>query len=59
MLGRTGQRLNGGAHGLVGRAQDINSINLQVIDDTDGPRDPGVGNELFINGFAELGRELL
>jgi hypothetical protein len=37
MFGRTHQRVNGGAHRLVRRAQDVDPIDLEVIDHADRP----------------------
>ena len=39
VFGRRGERGDGGAHRLVGGAQNIDAIDLERIDDADGPRD--------------------
>ena len=54
MVGPHAQRLNGGAHRLVGGAQDIDRIDLDRIDDPNGPRDRIVRGQLPINFLAFL-----
>jgi hypothetical protein len=52
------QRGDGGAHRLVRRAQDIDRIDLDRIDNSDRPRNRGVRRQFVINLFATLGEKL-
>jgi hypothetical protein len=54
-----GKRCERGAHGLVGGAQDIDRVDLHRIDDSDGPDDRAIGDEIVINFFAFLREQLL
>lgn len=59
MVGPEVQGGEGGPHRLVGRAQDIDGIDLRGIDHSDGPRDRGVVDQFMVNFFAAVGEELL
>lgn len=49
---------DGRAHRLVGRAQDVDRVDLDRIDDADRPRDGGVRDEFAINFLALLRQKL-
>ena len=46
------QRFNRKAHRAVAGAQDVNPVDLNRIDDADGPSDFGIRNQLAIDFFA-------
>ena len=46
------QRFNREAHRTVARAQDVNPVDLNRIDNADGPSDFGIRNQLAIDFFA-------
>jgi len=46
------QCFNGEAHRTVARPQDVNPVDLNRIDNADGPSDFGIRNQLAINFFA-------
>ncbi len=48
-----------GPHRLVGRAQDIDRVDLERIDDSDGPGDGVVRDELAVDLFAFFREKLL
>ncbi len=52
VIGRDGERGNGGAHCFVGGAQNIDSVDLDGIDNTDRPADLGITDQFTINFFA-------
>jgi hypothetical protein len=52
------QRFNGEAHRSVTCAEDVNPVDLNRIDDADGPSDFGIGNQLAIDLLAQFRREL-
>jgi hypothetical protein len=52
------QSFDRSAHRLVRRAQNVDSVNLDVIDDADCPDDFGVSRKIDINLLAQLWREL-
>ena len=54
MVGPHAQRIDGGAHRLVGGAQDIDGVDLDRIDDPDAPRDRIVRGQVAINFLAFL-----
>ena len=58
VLGRRAQRGDGDAHGLVRRAQDVDAIDFERIDNADGPEDIGVAHKFGINFLAQVGEEL-
>lgn len=58
MLRRGDERGDRVAHGPVGRAQDIDSIDLEVIDHANGPRDFAVAGKIDINFLAQFRGEL-
>jgi hypothetical protein len=58
VLGLGGQGFEGGAHRLVGRAQDIDRVDLHRIDHADRPEKGGVREEILVNFLAFLGEEL-
>jgi hypothetical protein len=43
----------------VGRSENVNRVDLNGIDDADGPRDRVVGGEIVVNFFAFLRQQLL
>lgn len=55
---RKGERRERRAHGAVGRTQNVDPVDLDVIDNADGPRDFAVADKIDINFFAKFGREL-
>ena len=59
MVGPEIQTADGGTHRRVSGAQDIDRVNLHGVDNTDGPRDRLVVNELAVDFFAAFGEELL
>ena len=58
MIRGRSNRLDCEAHRLVSGAQDVDLIDFHVIDHADRPGDFSVNNQLPVNRFAELGREL-
>jgi len=52
------QRFNREPHRTMTRAQDVNPVDLKRIDNTDGPPDFGIRNQLAINFFAQFRPEL-
>jgi len=58
VIGRRTEGGNSGAHRFVGRAQNVDSIYLKVIDDADRPNDLGIAREIEINFFAQFRRKL-
>ena len=52
VLRRAGERCNRLAHRSVGRAQNIDSVDLHGIDNTDRPTEVGVRDQLVINFLA-------
>lgn len=59
VLGRWQERAQGEAHGFVGGAKDVDGVDLDGIDDADGPHDGGVGDEFAVNFLTPLGQKLL
>jgi hypothetical protein len=59
MLGLHGESVDRCAHRFVSRAQNIDRVDLDGIDDADRPRDRSVPNEIVVNFFALLRQELL
>ena len=58
MVGRDSQPFNRHSHGPMRGAQDIDSINLHMIDNADGPGDFDVAGKIDINLLAQFRREL-
>ena len=58
MFGRNGERCNGLAHRSVRGAQNIDSVDLDGVDNADRPTEVGVRDQLVMNFFAYLRREL-
>ena len=54
-----GERIDGGAHRLMSRAQNIDRVDLHGIDNADRPRDRGIREEIVVNLFALLRQKLL
>ena len=52
VIRRFEQRFNREAHRTVARAQNVNPIDLNRIDNSDRPSDVGIRNELAIDFFA-------
>jgi hypothetical protein len=59
VVGRAGEPCNGLAHRSVSGAQNIDSVDLDRIDNTDRPTEVGVRDQLVINFLAQVRRELL
>jgi hypothetical protein len=59
MIGLEAQGFKGDAHRLVRRAQDIDRVDLNRIDNSDRPRDRAVADQFVIDFFAPLGEKLL
>jgi hypothetical protein len=59
MVGRAGERCNGLAHRSVCGAQNIDAVDFYRIDNTDGPTEVGVRNQVVINFVAHVRRKLL
>jgi hypothetical protein len=55
MVGLHAQRTDGGAHRLVGGAQDVDRIDLDRIHNPDGPGDRIVRGQVAVNFFAPFG----
>ena len=53
-----GEGGDGRAHRLVGRAQDVDGVDLNRIDDADRPCDPAVRDEIAIDFFPLLRQQL-
>jgi hypothetical protein len=52
VIGRLDQRFDRQAHGAVARAQNVDSINLDGIDNTDTPSDFGIADQFAIDFLA-------
>ena len=52
VVGRFEQRFNREAHRTVARAQNVNPVDLNRIDNSDGPSDIRIRNEFAIDFFA-------
>ncbi len=59
VIGWDRERGNGGAHRFVRRAQNIDPINLDGIDNSNRPTQVGISDQIVINFFAQFRRELL
>lgn len=59
VIGLRAERGNGSTHRFVGRAQNVDFINLRGIDNADGPDDRAVPRDLAVDFFAPLGEKLL
>jgi hypothetical protein len=58
VLGRAGERCDGLAHRSVRGPQNINAVDFLGIDNTNRPTEVGVRDQLVINFFAQVRREL-
>ena len=58
MVGLETQGCGGDAHRFVRRAQDIDRVDLNRIDNSDRPRDRTVPDQLVVDFLAPLGEEL-
>ena len=58
VIRRNRERRDCGAHCLVCRAQNIDPINLDGIDNANRPAEFGISNQVVINSFAYFWREL-
>ena len=58
VVGRFDQGFDRQAHGAVARAQDIDPIDLDGINNTDSPSDFGLRDEFAIDFLAQFRREL-
>ena len=54
-----GEAGDGDSHRLVGRAQDVDRIDLDRVDNADRPRDRIVREEIVVNLLAFLRQQLL
>ena len=59
MVGAESQGFEGDAHRFVRRAQDIDRVDLNGIDNSDRPRDRAVADQFVIDLFTPLGKKLL
>ena len=59
VIGRRNKRSNGRAHCLMGRAQDVDPVDFNMIDYADCPKHLGVARKIDINFFSQLRGELL
>ena len=59
VFGLSNERRERRAHRLVRRAQNIDPVDLDGINDADCPSDRRIADELVINFLTQLGRELL
>lgn len=59
MIGRYREAGDRDPHRLVRCAQDVNSVDLQVIDSADCPDDLGMRGEVMVNLSAQVGGKLL
>jgi hypothetical protein len=58
VVGRFDQGFDRQAHGAVARAQNVDPIDLDGINNTDSPSDFGIRDEFAIDLFAQFRREL-
>jgi hypothetical protein len=58
VVGRFDQGFDRQAHGAVARAQNVDPIDLDRINNTDSPSDFGIRDQLAIDLFAQFRREL-
>jgi hypothetical protein len=58
VLWRFDERFNRQAHGAVARAQNVDAIDLDGINNTDSPSDFGSGDEFAVDFLAQFRREL-
>jgi hypothetical protein len=58
MAGLEAERLDGGTHRLVSGAENIDRINLERIDDSNGPGDCLVVDQFVIDFFTAFGEKL-
>lgn len=58
MVGRNAQSCEGDAHRLVRRAQDVDAIDLDRVDNPDRPDDLGMIRQIAVNFFPQLRGEL-
>jgi hypothetical protein len=54
VIGRNGKRGKGRAHRFVRRAQNIDPVDLDRIDNTDRPADLGITDQFTINFFTQF-----
>ncbi len=59
MIGPGKERGDRSAHCFVGRAQNVDSIDLDVIDHADRPNDVGIARKIDIHAFAQIRGKLL
>ena len=58
MIGQRRERCDRGSHRFVSGAQNVDLIDFETIDNADCPEGLGVIDQLMINLFAQLRREL-
>ena len=58
MIGRPAQPVEGEAHRFVGRAQNINLIDLDGVDDANAPKNILMRHQLVIDFLTQLGQQL-
>ena len=54
MIGRNGKRGKGSTHRFVCRAQNINPVDFDRIDNTDCPADLRITNQFTVNFFTQF-----
>jgi hypothetical protein len=59
MVGPHAQCIEGGAHRLMRSAQNVDCIDLDRIDNADGPRNRVVSDQVVVNFLAPFRQELL
>jgi hypothetical protein len=58
VVGRFDERFDGQAHGAMARAQNVDPIDLDRINNTDSPSDFGIGDQIRIDFLAQFWRQL-
>jgi hypothetical protein len=58
VLGRAGERCNGLPHRSVRGPQNIDPVDLHGIDNTNCPTEIGIGDQVVVNFFTHVRREL-
>jgi hypothetical protein len=58
VIGLFDERFDGEAHGLMARPQNVDPVDLDRIDDANGPFDLRIADKIDINFLAQFRREL-
>jgi hypothetical protein len=58
VVGCAGECCNGLAHRSVCGAQNVDAVDLRGIDNTDRPTEIGIGDQVVVNFFTQVRREL-